>query len=117
LTDWDFGPGTVPTVQPGDIRNALKVLQPIRQSGRKGIFGDPRLRAGCDPSSNVPAVWMRTNLLLVALDQEVLAKWREPGTLLDRAFEVIAMYPITCRDDRTVDFDMDGFITALEASG
>ena len=61
--------------------------------------------------------WMRTNLLLVALDQEVLAKWREPGTLPDRAFEVVAMYPITCWDDRTVDFDMDGFITALGASG
>ena len=35
MADWDFGPGAVPNVQPGDIRNALKVLQPIRQSGRK----------------------------------------------------------------------------------
>jgi len=107
----------VPNVQPGDIRNALEVLQPLRRRGQRGIVGDPRLRAGCDPSSDISAVLLRTNLLLVALDQEGLAKWREADTLPDTSFQTVATYPITCRDDMTIDFDMDGFIAALEASG
>jgi hypothetical protein len=60
---------------------------------------------------------MRTTILRVALDQGVLAKWREGDALRDIVFQVIAMYPITCRDDRSLDFDMNSFIAALEAPG
>jgi hypothetical protein len=116
MPEWTWTtPGPVPTVKPGDIRNALTVLQPIRQ--KKGIFGDPRLEAGCDPSSNVAAVVMRTNFLLLALDQEELAKWRGTDTLPDTAFEVSATYPVTIRDDRSLDFEMGSYIAALNGVG
>jgi hypothetical protein len=116
MPEWDFA-GPVPTVQPGDIRNALGVQQHRRESGQKGIFGNPRVRAGCDPSPEISAVITRTTILLIALDQGVLAKWREGDALRDIVFQVIATYPITCRDDRSLDFDMNSFITTLEASG
>ena len=116
MSVWNFSPGPVPNVRPGDIRNALTVLQPIRQSGKKGIFGDPRLQAGCDPNSSLPAVVMRTTILLAALDQEVLAKWRELSPLPDKVFQVAATYPLTCREDKSYDFDMPSFIAALESS-
>jgi hypothetical protein len=96
-----FNAGPVPVVQPGDIRNAVAVLQPIRRSGKKGIFGDPRLRDGCAPGSDLPSV----------------AKLREADPLPDAVFQIVATYPITCGEDNTFDFDMPGFIAALEASG
>ena len=115
MTDWDFGPGLVPNVQPGDIRNALAVLLPLRRSGQKGIVGDRRLLDGCDPSSNISAVCMRTSILLISLEQGLLSKWLEGDTLRDTVFQVAATYPFIFGDDRSL--DISSFITALEASG
>jgi len=60
------------------------------------------------------AVVMRTNILLLALDQDVLAKWRDATP--DPVFAIVATYPITCREDKSFDFDMGSFITVLEGS-
>ena len=35
MTDWGFGPGLVPNVQPGDIRNALAMLLPSVVVGKR----------------------------------------------------------------------------------
>jgi len=109
MPDEGFKPGPVPAVQPEDIRTAYGILEPRRRSGQQGLFGDPRLQAGCDPSSDLAAVITRTTILLVALDQGIM--------LRDAFFQVAAKYPITCREDQNFDLDMPSFIAALEASG
>ena len=116
MPEWDWStPGPVPTVRPGDIRNAFKVLQPMRQSGKKGIFGFHT--SPFEPGCNVAAALMRTDFLLLAVEQEELTKWLCVDNLPDAVFEVAATYPVTIRDDSSLDFEMGSYIAALNGVG
>jgi hypothetical protein len=63
--------------------------------------------------SNIAALVLRTNLLLFAVEQDELAKWRGTNILPDAAFEIAATYPVRIRDDRSIDLDMKSYIAAL----
>lgn len=113
-----FNPGPVPVVQPGDIRKALPVIKPLRgRSTPHGIFGAPHIAGDLGSNPNLPAIMFRTGFLLVALDQEDLATWREPDAIPDPVFTIAATYPVTHKEDGTFDLDMKDFVAALKAAG
>jgi hypothetical protein len=114
LTEWSWGdPGAVPTVQPGDIRVAFEVLEPLKQRVPPGIVGVPGLADRFDPSYKHSAVMMRTGILMTALEKGWLA--RPEGERWDAVFEVAATYPLTFEEDKLL--DPSGFLAALGTAG
>jgi hypothetical protein len=115
----------IQTVNPGDLRSVWELMHETRGK----IRGEPRVRLGgpqptigidvkllarvCSPEANVLAVWARSALLGILVQQGLLTSWQRGTQLDDAVFNVAAAFPITALDQ----FDPDAFLQQLSSRG
>jgi hypothetical protein len=67
----------------------------------------------CSPEANVLAVWARSALLGILVQQSLLTSWQRGTQLDDAVFDVAAAFPIAAFDQ----FDPDAFLQQLSSPG
>lgn len=113
--------GPIPTVNVGDLRGVWELMQETRAEflgnrepevgGQQSAIGlDIGLLArACRPEANVLAVWARSALLGILVQQGLLASWQRGTHLDDAVFDVAAIFPIPGLDR----FDPEAFLQQL----
>jgi hypothetical protein len=113
--------GPVPAVNPADLRSVWELVQETRArfvGTGKSDLGDPDPTIGigvellvqvCNPEANVPAVWARSVLLGVLVQQGLLTSWQRGAQLDEAVFKVAAVFPIIALDQ----FDANAFVEQL----
>jgi hypothetical protein len=114
--------GPIPTVNPGDLRRVWELTRETQTQfleNREPEAGGPQPAVGicvsvlaqvCSPEANVLAVWARSALLGILVDQGLLPSWQRGAELDDAVFDTAA----TCPLDR---FDPEAFLQQLSSRG
>lgn len=117
--------GPIPTVNTGDLRGVWELMHETRAQilgNREPELGGQQPAIGicvsllaqvCGPEANVLAVWARSTLLGILVDQGLLTSWQRGTQLDDAVFDVAATFPIPALDR----FDPDAFLQQLNSRG
>jgi hypothetical protein len=117
--------GPIPAVNPGDLRGVWALIRETRAESlgnREPELGGQKsaiaicvslLARACSPEANVLAVWARSALLGILVDQGLLTSWQRGTQLDDTVFDVAATLPISGLDR----FDPDTFLQKLSSRG
>ena len=117
--------GPIQTVNPGDLRGVWELMHETRAKfvgNREAELGGPQPTIGvdvkllarvCGPEANVLAVWARSALLGILVQQGLLTSWQRGTQLDDAVFNLAAAFPITALDQ----FDPDAFLQQLSSRG
>lgn len=117
--------GPIPAVNPADLRGVWERIHEMntellenrdpKPGGQQTAIGiDASLLAqACNPEANVLAVWARSSLLGILVDQGLLISWQRGTQLDDAVFDVAATFPIPGLDR----FDPDAFLQQLSSRG
>lgn len=112
--------GSVPTVEPADLRSMWSMqreIQALHPGQQIGISADAYQRA-CRPEADVRAVFERVSHLWILQEVGVLANWLHDGVPDDAVFHVAATIPMNRLQVGAVykqpPFDVDEFIKQVE---
>lgn len=90
----------IPPVDPIDLMHLQRLYEQLeehrRAAGkeRRGAIGIGLIARACTPGADVGAVWVRSTLLGVMLQQGVLADWQRGAGLDDAVYRVAATMPL-----------------------
>jgi hypothetical protein len=101
---------TIPQVDEHDLKclHELCVERAKRYCGKDGVVSIDSMAHACNPSANLPAVWLRHTQLRSLFREGLLAEWQHGSALDDAVFGLAATIPM-----HGIHWDPEAFLRRL----